>query len=33
MVDGAIPLVRRGRRNARYTAISNHIIDHHPQGG
>jgi hypothetical protein len=28
MVDGAIPLVRRGRRNARYTAISNHIIDH-----
>jgi hypothetical protein len=28
MTDGAIPLVRRGRRNARYTAISNDFIDH-----
>ena len=28
MSDGAIPLVRRGRRNARYTAVSNDFIDH-----
>ena len=28
MSEAAIPLVRRGRRNARYTAISNDIIDH-----
>ena len=28
MTDAAVPLVRRGRRNARYTAISNDIIDH-----
>ena len=28
MTEAAIPLVRRGRRNARYTAISNEIIDH-----
>ena len=28
MTDGPVPLVRRGVRNARYTAISNHIIDH-----
>jgi hypothetical protein len=28
MADRALPLVRRGRRNARYTAISNEIIDH-----
>lgn len=28
MIDAAAPLVRRGRRNARYTAISNDLIDH-----
>lgn len=28
MADSAPALVRRGRRNARYTAISNEIIDH-----
>jgi hypothetical protein len=28
MTDGPVPLVRRGRRNARYTSISNDIIDH-----
>lgn len=28
MTDAAVHLVRRGRRNARYTAISNDIIDH-----
>jgi hypothetical protein len=27
MTETAIPLVRRGRRNARYTAISNDLID------
>lgn len=27
-MDDKLPLVRRGRRNARYTAISNDIIDH-----
>ncbi len=27
-MDEKLPLVRRGRRNARYTAISNDIIDH-----
>jgi hypothetical protein len=28
MSENVAPLVRRGRRNARYTAISNFIIDH-----
>jgi hypothetical protein len=28
MIEAAAPLVRRGRRNARYTAISNVLIDH-----
>lgn len=28
MTDGAIPLVKRGQRNARYTAISNALVDH-----
>jgi hypothetical protein len=28
MSDAAAPLVRRGRRNAHYTAISNSLIDH-----
>jgi len=28
MSDAAAPLVRRGRRNAHYTAVSNSLIDH-----